>query len=64
MSDIKFKPLVESGIEVVERVEIPEDLVSPEARVEMDAKKAAGYFTKQRPEAAEIAVAKGRQLDE
>jgi GTP cyclohydrolase II len=64
MSDIKFKPLVESGIEVVERVEIPEDLVSPEARVEMDAKKAAGYFTKQRPEPADNAVAKGRKLDE
>lgn len=64
MSDIKFKPLVESGIEVVERVEIPEDLVSAEARVEMDAKKAAGYFTKRLPDAAEIAMAKGRKLDE
>ncbi len=62
MSDIKFKPLVESGIEVVERVEIPADLITPEARVEMDAKKAAGYFTKSLPDAAEIAVAKGRKL--
>jgi GTP cyclohydrolase II len=64
MSDIKFKPLVESGIEIVERVEIPEDLVSPEARVEMDAKKAAGYFTRDLPGSAEAAVAKGRALDE
>jgi GTP cyclohydrolase II len=62
MSDIKFKPLIESGIEVVERVEIPAELISPEARVEMDAKKAAGYFTRDLPAAAEIAVAKGRKL--
>src|SRR3974390_3473149 len=31
MSDVKFKPLVESGIAVGERVEIPDELVSPEA---------------------------------
>jgi GTP cyclohydrolase II len=62
MSDIKFKPLIDSGIEVVERVEIPADLVSVEARVEMDAKKAAGYFTRSLPDPAESAVAKGRKL--
>jgi GTP cyclohydrolase II len=62
MSDIKFKPLIDSGIEVVERVEIPAYLISPEARVEMDAKKAAGYFTRTLPDPAETAVAKGRKL--
>jgi GTP cyclohydrolase II len=62
MSDIKFKPLIESGIEVVERVEIPADLITQEARVEMDAKKAAGYFTRDLPDAASSAVAKGRKL--
>src|SRR4029077_15412967 len=45
MSDMKYQPIVESGIEVVERVEIPEGLIPSEARVEMAAKKAAGYFT-------------------
>jgi GTP cyclohydrolase II len=64
MSDIKFKPIVDSGIDVVERVEIPDELIPADARVEMDAKKAAGYFTKQVPAAAEAAVAKGRRLDE
>src|SRR5437660_471575 len=64
MSDVKFKPLVESGIAVVERVEIPEELVSAEARVEMDAKKAAGYFTRHVPDATDIVRAKGRRLDE
>jgi len=64
MSGVKFKPIVESGIDVVERVEIPEALISPEARVEIDAKKAAGYFTSRVPGAEEIAVARGRKLDE
>src|SRR5438445_289217 len=49
MSDIKFKPLVESGIAVVERVEIPDDMIPPDARVEIEAKIAAGYFAGERP---------------
>jgi GTP cyclohydrolase II len=64
MSDIKYKPIVESGIEVVERVEIPAHLIPQEAMVEMDAKKAAGYFTAAVPDAAETATAKGRGLGE
>jgi GTP cyclohydrolase II len=64
MSGVKFKPIVDSGIEVVERVEIPPHLIPPEAMVEMDAKKAAGYFTKEVPDAAEIALPKGRGLAE
>jgi GTP cyclohydrolase II len=64
MSDIKFKPIVESGIEVVERVEIPAHLIPQEAMVEMDAKKAAGYFTRDVPDAAAAATAKGRGLGE
>jgi GTP cyclohydrolase II len=64
MSDVKFKPIVESGIEVVERVEIPAHLIPQEAMVEMDAKKAAGYFTRDVLDAAVIATAKGRALGE
>jgi len=64
MSDIKFRPIVESGIEIVERVEIPAHLIPREAMVEMDAKKAAGYFTKEVPDAAETALPKGRGLEE
>jgi GTP cyclohydrolase II len=45
MSDMKHGALVEQGIEVVERVAIPNDLIPAGARVEMDAKKAAGYFS-------------------
>ncbi len=46
MSNLKYAPIVASGIEVVERVPIPDALIPPEASVEMDAKKAAGYFTR------------------
>jgi len=64
MSNLKFGPIVESGIEVVERVPIPDGLIPPDAQVEMDAKKAAGYFTARVPGAEELHLAKGRGLDE
>jgi len=64
MSNMKFEPIVASGIEVVERVPIPEELIPADAQVEMDAKKAAGYFTDKAPDAAELALAKGRGLTE
>jgi GTP cyclohydrolase II len=63
MSDMKHGALVEQGIEVVERVPIPDDLIPRDARVEMDAKKAAGYFTNDTPPAEE-SPPKGRGLDE
>jgi GTP cyclohydrolase II len=64
MSNMKFEPLIASGIEIRERVEIPADLIPNDARVEMDAKKAAGYFSAFTPSAQELAVEKGRKLDE
>ncbi len=64
MSDTKFQPIVESGIEVVERVEIPEALIRAEARVEIDAKKSAGYFTRNAPDSGQLESRKGRRLDD
>ena len=64
MSNLKYAPIVGSGIEVVERVPIPDELVPPEANVEMDAKKAAGYFTQAVPDGIELQKPKGRALDE
>lgn len=64
MSDMKHGALVEQGIEVIERVPIPEDLIPADAQVEMDAKKAAGYFSAYTPDAEELAQAKGRGLME
>ncbi len=45
MSNLKYEAITQSGIEIVERVPIPEDLIPPDARVEIEAKKAAGYYT-------------------
>ncbi|MGI4800464.1 MAG: GTP cyclohydrolase II [Janthinobacterium lividum] len=63
MSNLKYAPIVDSGIEVVERVPIPDELIPPEASVEMDAKKAAGYFTDEVPDDAELHKIKGRDLN-
>src|SRR6185436_12222829 len=64
MSDLKFAPLVDSGITVAKRVEIPDALIPADARVEMDAKKAAGYFTAKPPSDSELLKPKGRGLTE
>jgi GTP cyclohydrolase II len=45
MSNMKYNAIVNSGIEVVNRVSIPDELIPQDAQVEMEAKKAAGYFT-------------------
>ncbi|MBY0613496.1 MAG: GTP cyclohydrolase II [Beijerinckiaceae bacterium] len=62
MSNMKYDPIVKSGIAVIERVPIPDALIPADARVEMDAKKAAGYFTDRVPDQAELSKAKGRGL--
>lgn len=45
MSNYKFDAIVESGIEVLERVPIPPQLVPEDAQVEIQAKIGAGYFS-------------------
>ncbi|MBI2733723.1 MAG: GTP cyclohydrolase II [Aquabacterium sp.] len=64
MSNMKHGALIEQGIDVVERVPIPDELIPADARVEMDAKKAAGYFSTYTPDASELAQPKGRGLME
>jgi GTP cyclohydrolase II len=65
MSNMKHEALAAQGITVGEQVAIPEDLVPDDASVEMDAKKAAGYFAPAgKPSAGELRLAKGRGLDE
>ena len=63
MSNMKHDAITRSGIEIVTRVPIPDDLIPEDARVEMDAKMAAGYFTEGLvPDGNELAKAKGRAL--
>ncbi len=65
MSNMKYDAIVRSGIEVGERVRIPDDLIPADARVEMDAKMAAGYFVPDGvvPDSDELTKAKGRNLE-
>ncbi|WP_460353113.1 GTP cyclohydrolase II [Mycobacterium sp. ZZG] len=64
MSNMKYDAITGSGIDVGERVSIPDELIPADARVEIDAKMAAGYFTPgQVPDADELRKAKGRGLD-
>ena len=65
MSNMKHDALTGSGIEIGERVPIPDDLVPPDASVEMEAKKAAGYFTPDAPPSAEdLTRVVGRDLEQ
>ncbi|MDT5328106.1 MAG: hypothetical protein QOF25_5258, partial [Mycobacterium sp.] len=64
MSNMKYDAITGSGIEVGERVNIPDELIPLDARVEIDAKMAAGYFTPGAvPDAEELKKAKGRGLN-
>ena len=63
MSNVKYDAIVGSGIEVGTRVKIPDELVPADARVEIDAKMAAGYFTDGAvPDPEQLCNTKGRSL--
>jgi GTP cyclohydrolase II len=65
MSNMKYDAIVNSGIEVVNRVSIPEHLIPQDAQVEMEAKKAAGYFSKDPKKTKEdLKKVKGRNIEE
>ena len=61
MSDMKYDALVSQGIEIVERVPIPDELVPPDAHVEIEAKKAAGYYSPEPPPRTDTTI--GRPLE-
>ena len=64
MSNDKFDAITGSGIEVGERVKIPDTLVPADAKVEIEAKIAAGYFTTGAvPDELALAGVKGRSLE-
>jgi len=63
MSNLKYDALVRQGIEIAERIPIPEELIPDDARVEIDAKRAAGYFSPaEPPDPHELGSPKGRGL--
>lgn len=64
MSNMKFEALEESGIEIGERVAIPPELIPEDASVEMEAKKAAGYYAPDgKPGDNQLKATVGRGLD-
>ena len=63
MSDMKHDALVGQGVQIIERVPIPDELVPADAQVEMVAKKAAGYYSAEAPKPQDLAGAVGRSLD-
>ncbi|HBL11226.1 MAG TPA: GTP cyclohydrolase II [Cyanobacteria bacterium UBA11162] len=63
MSDMKYNAIVNSGIEIVKRIPIPEELIPADAMVEIAAKQAAGYYTEKTvPDSVTLATIKGRGL--
>jgi GTP cyclohydrolase II len=63
MSDMKYDALVGQGIDIIERVPIPDDLIPADAHVEIAAKKAAGYFTPEPTTVQDLTDSVGRALD-
>jgi GTP cyclohydrolase II len=60
MSNMKYEAIVKSGIEIVERVPIPPDLIPADAHVEIDAKVAAGYEGGKVYEKVDLTQTRGR----
>lgn len=65
MSNMKYNAIVDSGIQVVNRISIPEELIPADAHVEIEAKKAAGYFhTEPAKTKEDLTKVKGRKIHE
>jgi hypothetical protein len=66
MSDMKYNAIVGSGIRVIERVAIPDELIPADAHVEIDAKMYAGYYVPEEKKAVvetNFKTTLGRDLD-
>ncbi|MEM8852875.1 MAG: GTP cyclohydrolase II [Pseudomonadota bacterium] len=62
MSNMKYDAIVGSGIEIVERISIPDELIPADAQVEIEAKKAAGYYSE--TDTKDLKTVLGRDLNE
>ena len=64
MSNMKYDALTAQGIDVGQRVSLPDDLIPEDAQVEMEAKKAAGYYTPgEVPDIDDLAKTRGRHIE-
>lgn len=61
MSNMKYNAITNAGIEVVQRIPIPPELIPADAQVEIEAKKASGYYSENGVLAeGELSQVKGR----
>jgi GTP cyclohydrolase II len=63
MSDMKYDALTAQGVDIVERVPLPDELIPADAHVEIAAKKAAGYYTPDPPKPQNLTDSIGRSLE-
>jgi GTP cyclohydrolase II len=63
MSDMKYDALTAQGVDIVERVPIPDELIPADAHVEIAAKKAAGYYAPDPPKPQDLKDSVGRSLE-
>jgi GTP cyclohydrolase II len=65
MSNMKYSALIHAGIQVHERVSIPDEWIPNDASVEMMAKRAAGYYSPDKQiDINMLSETKGRGIDE
>lgn len=60
MSNMKYDAIVGAGIPIHERVELPDDLIPEDSKVEIEAKINAGYFSNREVTAEDLTKVKGR----
>jgi len=63
MSDMKYDALTAQGVDIEERVPLPDELIPADAHVEIAAKKAAGYYTPDPPKPQDLTNSVGRSLE-
>ena len=63
MSDMKYDALTAQGVDIVERIPIPDDLIPADAHVEIAAKKAAGYYSPEPSKPQDPTDSIGRPLE-
>ena len=62
---MKYNAITSTGIEIAERVDIPDELIPADAKVEIDAKVYAGYYagSKEKKTFEQLAYTVGRNSD-
>lgn len=64
MSNLKHDAIVNAGIPIVRRYEIPPELIPADSQVEIEAKIHAGYFSNRTVEAEDLSKTVGRSWED